>query len=365
MIYAVGIEIILHLAETLLPPAEVILRHLIPVICREAPVLTTDREVIGRSTGTGVQIKQLRINSSIHAVRTDTNRYIALHRYANRVGISHCVCQLLIGMELQEFIEVLRLFVALCQECSIRLQPIVILRLESLIFLAAEQRILVLLIQRLEEHHLSVIYVLVVRKRQRIECRLLRVVFLLLCRSQTTHLFDIDVYRVQCKHAHRIIRIAVEVIMTQRRIVDRQGLNHLLARSRSPVCQFLQVLELSDTESFFATQREYRNCYTGTFPTRLRTTESTVVLANDSAFLYTPYLTVLAPFGVHHSSGLQVVDHVFVFYNILPLYHDICAPKRELRIVHHELVIRIPVTQLSAVTDDSYALRRFNLRQVN
>ena len=239
MIYAVGIEIILHLAETLLPPAEVILCHLVPVIRREAPVLSADREVIGRSTGTGVQIKQLRINSSIHAVRTDTNRYIALHRYANRVRISHCVCQLLIGMELQEFIEVLRLFVALCQECSIRLEPFAVLRFENFVFLAAEERILVLLIQRFEEHHLRVIDVLVVRECQRIKCRLLRVVFLLLCRSQTTHLFDIDVYRVQCKHAHRIIRIAVEVIMTQRRIVDRQGLNHLLPRSRSPVCHFL------------------------------------------------------------------------------------------------------------------------------
>ena len=365
MIYAVGIEIILHLAETLLPPAEVILRHLIPVICREAPVLTTDREVIGWSTGTGVQIKQLRINRSIHAVRADSDRYITLHRYADRVCVSHCVCQLLIGMELQEFIEVLRLFVALCQECSIRLQPLLVLCLKRLVFLAAEERILILLIQRLEEHHLSVIYVLIVRKIQGVESRLLRVVFLLLCRSQTTHLFDIDVYRVQCKHAHRIIRIAVEVIMTQRRIVDRQGLNHLLPRSRSPVCHFLQVLELTNTEAFFATQREYRYGYTGTFPTRLRTTESTVVLIDHASFLYTPYLTVLAPFGVHHRSGLQVVDHVFVFHDILPLYHDICAPKRELRIVHHELVIRIPVTQLIAVTDDSYALRRFNLRQVN
>ena len=57
MIYAVSIEIILHLLEPRAPPAEVILRHLIPVIGREAPVLAACIEIIRRSTGRSVQIE--------------------------------------------------------------------------------------------------------------------------------------------------------------------------------------------------------------------------------------------------------------------------------------------------------------------
>ncbi len=39
MVYAISREVFLHLAETLEPPAETILLHLVPVVGREAPVL--------------------------------------------------------------------------------------------------------------------------------------------------------------------------------------------------------------------------------------------------------------------------------------------------------------------------------------
>ena len=132
--------------------------------------------------------------------------------------------------------------------------------------------------------------------------------------------------------------------MAQRGIVDRQRLNHLLSRSRSPVSHLLQVLKLTDTEPFFASQREDRNRYTRTFPARLRTTESTVVLIDHSAFFYAPYLTILTPFGIHYCTALQVIHHVFILHYILAFHHDICAPKRELRIAHHKLTIGIPIT---------------------
>ena len=365
MVYAVSIEIILHLLEAALPPAEVILRHLIPVIGREAPVLTTDREVIGRSTGRSIEVEELRINSGIYAVRTDTDRYIALHRYADRVRISYCIRQLLVGMELQKLIKVFRLLVAFRQESGIRLQPTVVLCDKGLIFLAAKERIFVLLVQRLEEYHLCVIDVLIVRKSQRIEGRFLCLVFLLLRRRQTTHLLDIDIDRMKCKHAHSVIRIAIEVIMTQRRIIDRQRLDHLLPRSRSPVCHLLQVLELTDTEAFFATQREHRHGYTCTLPTRLGTTESTVVLIDDLTFLNAPNLTILAPFGIYYRTSLEVKNDVFIFYDILALHVDVCAPDRELSVAHDQLTCRIPFAECLAVSDDSHTLRRLDLRQVN
>ena len=83
MIYTVSIKIVLHLTEPFLPPSEVILRHLIPVIGRESPVLAGDREVIRRCAGRRVEVKELRINGCIDGVGADTDRYISLHRYAD------------------------------------------------------------------------------------------------------------------------------------------------------------------------------------------------------------------------------------------------------------------------------------------
>ena len=57
MIHTVSVEIVLHLLEALPPPSEVILRHLVPVIRRESPVLPADGEVIRRSAGTGVEVE--------------------------------------------------------------------------------------------------------------------------------------------------------------------------------------------------------------------------------------------------------------------------------------------------------------------
>ena len=246
-------------------------------------------------------------------------------------------------MELEELIEVFRLFVALCQESSVRLEPTVVLLNERLVLLGREQRVLILLVQRLEEHHLRVIDVLVVRDRQGIESGFLRFVFLLLRRRQTAHRLDIDVYRMERKDRNGIVRITVEVVMTERGIVDRQRLDHLLAGSCSPVCHLLEILELTDTETFFRTQREDRNSHTRTFPTRLRAAETTVVLIDHTTLLDTPDLAVLTPLGIHNSTALEVVHHVFVLHDVLAFDHDVCAPYGEVRIVHDELVIYVPV----------------------
>ena len=153
--------------------------------------------------------------------------------------------------------------------------------------------------------------------------------------------------------------------MSQCRIVDRQRLNHLLTRSRSPVRHLLQILELTDSETFFRPQREHRNGDSGAFPARLRPAESAVVLINNQPLLDTPDLTVLTPFGINHSTGLEVINDIFVLNYILTFHLNICFPDRELRIAHHQLVIRIPFTQLGAVSDDCHALRRQDLRQVD
>ena len=342
VIHTVSIEIILHLLEAGAPPAEVILRHLVPVIGRESPVLSADGEIIGRRTCGSVEVEELRINGCIHGVRTDTDRYIALHGYADGVGISHCVCQLLVGVELKVFIEFFRLFVAFAQEGCVGLQPSTVLRLKSLVFIGSEERILVLLEEGFEEDHLCVIDILIVGDAQGVEFCFLRIIFLFLRRREFAHFLDIDVYRVESKDGNGVIWITVKVVMAERGIVDRQGLDHLLTRCRRPICHFLEVLEFTDTESFFAAQREDRHSYTRTFPARLCAAERTVVLADCYAFIYAPYLAVLAPFGIYDSAGLEIIDDVFIFYDILTLHIDIGAPNRELSIVHDEFLVGIP-----------------------
>ena len=153
--------------------------------------------------------------------------------------------------------------------------------------------------------------------------------------------------------------------MTQRRVVDRQRLDHLLTRSRCPVGHLLQILEFTDTEALGTPQREHRHCHAGTFPAGLSATEATVVLHDHLTFLHTPYLAVLAPFGIHYSTALKVINHIFVLHDVLPFDLYVGAPQRELGVVHYQLVVGIPVAQSRAVADDSHALRRKNLRQVN
>jgi hypothetical protein len=48
MIDAEGVEILGHLEQTLTPPQETILAHLVPVVRGEAPVLAIGGESIGR-----------------------------------------------------------------------------------------------------------------------------------------------------------------------------------------------------------------------------------------------------------------------------------------------------------------------------
>ena len=138
MVNTICIEIVLHLRETTTPPLVVVLCHHIPVVRWESPVLTRDREIIRRSTCRGVQVEQLRVGISIHRVRRYTNRYIALHCNAQTMRIGNSFAQLQVGMELQEVIEVSRLFVAFVQELGIWLQPLAVLRKEILVFLRGE-----------------------------------------------------------------------------------------------------------------------------------------------------------------------------------------------------------------------------------
>ena len=169
MVDAVGVEVVLHLREAAAPPVVTVLSHLVPVIGREAPVLTADTEVIGRCTRRGVEVEQVGLNGCVHRVGTDADRYIALHRHAYRVCVGYSVAELLVGVELQEVVQAFLLFVALGEEGGVRLQPAFVLLEERLVLGTGETGVAVGLIECLEVDHLLVIYALVVGYRLGVE----------------------------------------------------------------------------------------------------------------------------------------------------------------------------------------------------
>ena len=60
MVDAEGVEVLAHLAQATLPPVVVVLCHLIPVVCGEAPVLAVGAEEIGRCAGAGIEVVEFR-----------------------------------------------------------------------------------------------------------------------------------------------------------------------------------------------------------------------------------------------------------------------------------------------------------------
>ena len=295
----------------------------------------------------------------IHRVGADADRYIAFHAHAYRVCICYGVLQLLVCVELQESVEVHRLFVALMKEDGIWLQPFSVLRKKCLELLAAEHSLFLGLENSAEVAHLLVVNVLIISVGQCIQLGLLFLVGLLQCGRQFAHFLDIDVYGVQREHRYCVVRVRVVVGVGEGSVVDRQRLNHLLSGGCGPVGKQFQVLELTDTEVILGAQREYRNSHAGTFPLGLRATEATVILQQNAFGVV--YLTVLTILGVDNASGMELIDNVLIFNDIC-VCHDASGPDREFGIREDEFVPFVPVTQLGRVTDNSHTLRRQHLR---
>ena len=57
MIDSEGIEIFAHFPQALFPPPITILGHLIPIICREPPILAISGESIWRRSCLGIEIE--------------------------------------------------------------------------------------------------------------------------------------------------------------------------------------------------------------------------------------------------------------------------------------------------------------------
>ena len=77
MVDAESVEIFGHLRHAGLPPRIAVLRHVLPVIGREAPVLPRCGKGVGRRSGLPVEMEEVRILPHVGARRTDADRNIA------------------------------------------------------------------------------------------------------------------------------------------------------------------------------------------------------------------------------------------------------------------------------------------------
>ena len=90
----VGIEVFRHLAETLHPPGITVFFHYVPVVSREAPVLTVHGEVIGWCARLSVQVEVVGFCPRFYAVAADADRNVTFQYYTIGSCVFRCSQQL-------------------------------------------------------------------------------------------------------------------------------------------------------------------------------------------------------------------------------------------------------------------------------
>ena len=95
-----GIEIAAQLGKTLLPPLVIGFGHFVPIVGREAPVLTLGSEVIRWRTGLAIHVVQLGSDPGIRTMAVDTNRNISFQYDTLATGVITSAFELLVEMKL-------------------------------------------------------------------------------------------------------------------------------------------------------------------------------------------------------------------------------------------------------------------------
>ena len=256
MVDAERVEIAAHLAQARLPPGEIVLRHLLPVIGREAPVLPVRAEIVGRCAGRGVEVEELRVPVGLRAVGAHADGQVALQRDALGAGVVHFLAELPVQVELHPAIVLRLLLVAPRAELRVLRQPGGVLLDE----LPAGGRSEVLGAARLDGladiGHLGLEHARVVQLRQRVErgLRLLEGGVLL-----DAEVLQVHIERMQGEGGHGAVGIRIRPLALAGGVVDRQQLQDALSRGGGPVHDGPQVAELADAEIVGRAQREHGN----------------------------------------------------------------------------------------------------------
>ena len=177
----VSIEIVRHILETAQPPLAAVGYHSVPIISREAPVLSVCRETIGRRTCLTVQIEVTWLWPYVATVAVYTDRNVAFQNHTLCRGVFVHSLQLTAQYELHVIIELhvlvslvaaggkhlpfrfvplvvvgpLRkvgsaIFLAQHTVLCVRYQPTLVFSKESLEFLAADSSLSFLLVYKFQ-----------------------------------------------------------------------------------------------------------------------------------------------------------------------------------------------------------------------
>ena len=106
MVDSVRVEIPGHMTEPRLPPSVVLMDHRVPIISREAPILSVAGKVIRRRACLAVEVKQPAVDPRRHTVATDAYRDVALQQDAETAGFVMGRSHLLMQFELRVKVKV-------------------------------------------------------------------------------------------------------------------------------------------------------------------------------------------------------------------------------------------------------------------
>ena len=74
---AISIKKLRHVLETAHPPGAIVAQHLVPVVGWETPVLTFNREIVGRSTSLAIKIEVMWFCPNVATISIHANRNVA------------------------------------------------------------------------------------------------------------------------------------------------------------------------------------------------------------------------------------------------------------------------------------------------
>ena len=339
MVDAESVEIFGHLRHAGLPPRIAVLRHVLPVVGREAPVLARCGKGVGRCSGLRIHVEKPRMNPCVGARPADADRQVALEDDAPAAGVGADLGQLRVQVVLHEavkrdFAAVAAAvgfdglfvvagviapageiggaeFVAQRAEGGIGDEPVSIGGDEVLVVAACRSAGSVAFERPAEQPQFVPVDPFVVYFGECVQFVAQGAVLVVLHDARGR---QPDELRVQGEGRIGVVGVGVFPCTGHGGIVDRQYLDDALPGGGRPVDEPFQVVELTDAEILFRTEREDRDRRPGALPSAFgeprvrRGVEG--VFAGAGQFAPGAVGTLLPQDG---GEGLAVGDQEFVF----------------------------------------------------
>ncbi len=249
VVYAVGVEVLGHLAETAHPPLAAVAEHLVPVVGGESPVLSVLAEGVGGCSGLSVHVEVAWLGQHVHAVAVHADGYVALQYDMLLPGVLVGGVHLLVQVELHVVPEC-GIVAVVAAEAGVWLQPLLVLLHEGLVGLGAARAGALLCVELAQVLHLGAEHALIVYLRQRVQLLpQLLVVLAALLVLQRGQLPQVHVLRVQGIDADGVVGVAVLPGARGVGVVDGQYLQDALSGLGTPVHHQLQVAEVAHAEA--------------------------------------------------------------------------------------------------------------------